>query len=71
MVKPEATLSGVGNGGRMGGSVTIKNPNKQAEAKEYINGEAFGFAFGDALTREGRYRIVLIDVVGNATEIQF
>ncbi|MDR1092790.1 MAG: hypothetical protein LBL66_01415 [Clostridiales bacterium] len=62
-------MSGVGNGGRTGGSVTIKNPNKQAEAN--INGEAFGFAFGDALTREGRYRIGLIDAVGNATEIQF
>jgi len=70
-VKPEATLVGVENGGKTGGSVTLKNPNKQAEVTAYRNGEAFDYTLGDTLTQEGSYRIVLTDKAGNVTEYEF
>jgi hypothetical protein len=35
-VKSEATLSGVGNSGRTGGGVTLKNPNKQAATRRTL-----------------------------------
>ncbi|GHV02706.1 hypothetical protein FACS1894211_14660 [Clostridia bacterium] len=70
-VLPEATLIGVVSGGKTGGSVTLKNPTEQAEVTAYKNGEAFEYAFGDTLTQEGSYRIVLADRAGNATEYAF
>jgi hypothetical protein len=70
-VKPEATLYGVENGGRTGGSVALKNPNKQADVKAYKNGAEFAYAFGDTLTQEGGYKIVLTDAAGNETVYEF
>jgi hypothetical protein len=64
-------LSGVGNGGRTGGGITLKDPNKQAKANAYRNGETFDFAFGDALTRERSCRVTLTDTAGNAAEYSF
>lgn len=52
-VKPEATLSGVDNGGKAGGSVTLKNPNKQCDVKVYKDGAEFAYNLGDVLTQEG------------------
>ncbi|MCL2369689.1 MAG: hypothetical protein FWC80_00435 [Firmicutes bacterium] len=70
-VMPSAELVGVTNGGRTGGNVTLRNPNKQVTVRAYLNGEAFAFSFGNVLTAEGSYRIILTDSAGNVTEYTF
>jgi hypothetical protein len=48
-----------------------ERPKQASRSKARLSGEAFGFAFGDALAREGSYRIVLTDAAGNAAEYSF
>ncbi|MDR1093975.1 MAG: hypothetical protein LBL66_07500 [Clostridiales bacterium] len=69
--KPEAQLAGVGNGGRTGGSVTLKNPTEPCVVTAYRDGAEFKYTFGDTLAQEGVYRIALTDAVGNVTEYGF
>lgn len=68
---PTATLDGVDNGGKTGGSVVIKNVSEDVTVKVYFNGELIEYRLGEALTAIGPYKVCLTDAAGNVTQFCF
>jgi hypothetical protein len=68
---PEVELVGVESGGQTGGGIIIRNPNKACEVVVTRNDAVISYAFGDALTQEGGYKVTLTDSAGNETVYTF
>lgn len=68
---PAITLTGVENNGSTKGSVTLSDLTEKATVEVYKNGEKINYKLGDELTKDGQYRIVLTDELGNTSEYNF
>ena len=68
---PTAMLGGVENGGQTKGSVTVSDLSETATVEVFLNDEPIEYELGDELTEVGKYRVVITDEIGNATEYTF
>ena len=64
-------LGGVENGGQTKGSVTVSDLSETATVEVFLNDEPIEYELGDELTEVGKYRVVITDEIGNATEYTF
>lgn len=69
---PTVSLTGVSNGGKTTGGVTISNPSElNASIEVYKNGEKIEYELGQEITEHGAYKVVLKDEAGNVGEYSF
>ena len=66
---PELTLTGVENGGRSQGKVTISDVERDSKIQIYLDGEPIQYS--SELTKNGTYRILLEDEAGNVSTYDF
>ena len=67
---PVLTLTGVENGGKTNGNVTIFAVD-YATVVVYLNDEEIEYVLGEELFEEGPYFVQACDAVGNVTEVMF
>lgn len=68
---PTAVLHGVENGGATKGGVSISDLTEDAVVEVYKDNEKIDYKLGDELIEVGKYRVVLTDELGNASEYSF
>lgn len=68
---PGIVLTGVENGGKTKGSVTLSELSEEAAMTVYLNDTEIAYTLGEELNEVGRYRVVLTDACGNTSEYAF
>jgi hypothetical protein len=68
---PKATLSGVQDGGKVDGKVTITDMTEEGEIHVYKDGEEISYQLGQELSDYGKYQVVLKDKLGNTRTYSF
>ena len=68
---PALTITGAENGGTTKDAVVLSNLTENAEMRVYLNDTEISYKLGEELTELGKYRVVLVDEVGNETEYTF
>lgn len=68
---PALTITGAENGGTTKDAVVLSELTENAEMRVYLNDTEIEYKLGDELTELGKYRVVLVDEVGNETEYTF
>ena len=64
-------MHGVENGGATKGGVSISDLTEDAAVEVYKDNEKIDYKLGDELIEVGKYRVVLTDELGNASEYSF
>ena len=68
---PEIALSGVEDGGRVDGTVTLSDMTEEGTVEVYKDGEKIDYQLGDELSDYGHYEVVVKDKLGNARTYTF
>ncbi len=68
---PTLEITGVENGGTTTANVILSEPSENATVKVYLNDSEVSYTAGGKLNGVGKYKVVVTDEVGNATEYAF
>lgn len=68
---PEVTLTGVENGGKVDGAVTIDGLTEEGTVDVYRDGKKIDYTLGDELKEYGHYEVVVRDALGNERTYTF
>ena len=68
---PTLTMKGVTNNGKTNGVVVLSDVTEDAEVKVFFNDEEIEYTVGEELSEIGKYKVVVTDECGNATEYTF
>lgn len=68
---PTIEISGVTNGGATNNPVILSNLSEEGRVKVFLGEKELDYVLGNALTAEGTYRVIAMDICGNITVYNF